>query len=65
MTLEARDQLRAIEAATVPHMSSEDQEETIARLQELAGYVRQEGYRDDVSSISWEDFRQEIRRGIR
>ena len=49
----------------MPHLSTEDQEETLDRLQEQAGYVRRTGgYRDDVRSISLEDFRQEIRRGV-
>jgi len=49
-------------------MSVEDQEETLDRWQEVAGYLKRKdggGYREDVPSISVEDFKQEIRRGVR
>lgn len=51
----------------MPHLEVEDQEETIDNLREIAGYLTRKeggGYRDDVTSISLDDFRQEIKRGV-
>lgn len=62
--LEAREHLRAASIGALPYLDAEDQESILNDIQERAGYARKEGYRDDVASISLEDFRREIKRGI-
>lgn len=64
--LEARDQLRAINASMMPHLDVEDQEEALDSWQVRAKYKKpsEGGYRDNVIPISLEDFRNEIRRGV-
>lgn len=62
--LEAREQLRQIETGSIQWLESGDGQDVLDRIQARAGYPVKEGYRDDVESISLEDFRREIRRGV-